>query len=262
MRSQRPRYNGQVGCRRGRLPLRPEPLRSDASLLQLERQVRTAVADGTLEQRPRHCRVPAARRLRSRSDAKQLAKSWAGSFGNSSVAVVGVTLVQASRADTPVLDRLLQLYEYDFSEYGGIDVDATGAFATVDTATIWQPDDHVFLIQVDDKLAGFAFVSRHQSYIGDGRSLLLSEFFVMRKYRRRGIGEHVARRLFDQFPGRWELGTPSRNTAAHAFWRAVLGRYTNGRYKEIAEGCERWQGPIWIFVSSGDRTLAHPPEHF
>ena len=170
-----------------------------------------------------------------------------------------VSLDAATPTDTLVLDRLLQLYEYDFSEYGGVDVDSSGVFPTVDTQTIWGPDDHTFFIRVGGSLAGFALVTGHESYLGNGDTHLLSEFFVMRKYRRRGVGEHAARALFDRFPGRWELGTARGNVAAQAFWRSVLGRYTDDAYREAPDGCDRWEGPIWAFASKADEARHGAP---
>jgi predicted acetyltransferase len=167
---------------------------------------------------------------------------------------MNISLDAATPADTPVLDRLLQLYEYDFSEYGGVDVDPNGLFESVDTKTIWEPHDHVFFIRIDNNLVGFAYVTRHDSYFDQGKTHNLSEFFVMRKYRRRGIGEQVACALFDRFPGRWEFGTLPGNLVAQAFWRRVLGRYTGGTHQEVSEGCERWSGPIWTFEAKPDGT--------
>jgi len=166
------------------------------------------------------------------------------------VAVVDVDLVVATPGDRQVLDRLLQLYEYDFSEYGGIDLDATGVFPTLDTADIWRPDDRVFFIKVDGRLAGFAYVTRHTSYVGEGEATLLGEFFVLRKYRRRGVGERAARTLFERFPGRWELAPARGNDAARAFWRRVIGRYTGGAFRELPDGCPRWDGPVGAFETS------------
>src|SRR5688500_10907744 len=114
-------------------------------------------------------------------------------------------------ADRQVLDRLLQLYEYDYSEHGGVDLGPTGVFETLHTASIWDPHDRVYLIKVDGRLGGFAYVTRHRSYVGEGETTLLSDLFVMRKYRRAGVGERVARTLFDRDPGRWELGTARGN---------------------------------------------------
>ena len=163
------------------------------------------------------------------------------------VGLVDVDLAEAAPADRPVLDRLLQLYEYDFSEYGGIDLDSTGAFETLDTAGVWGPDDRVFFLRVDGRLAGFAYVTRHASYAGDGETTLLAEFFVLRKYRRRGVGERAARAVFDRFPGRWELATARGNEGARVFWRRVIGRYAGGAFVELPDGCARWDGPIWAF---------------
>jgi predicted acetyltransferase len=163
------------------------------------------------------------------------------------VPAVNIAVEAATSDAAPILDRLLHLYEYDFSEIGGIDVDANGLFPTADTAKLWGPHDHVYLIRVDGNVAGFAFVTAHESYIDGGACILLSEFFVLRKYRRRGVGERAARAVFDRFPGRWELSTARQNLAAQAFWRKVLARYTGGAYREVAEGTDRWKGPIWTF---------------
>ncbi len=69
----------------------------------------------------------------------------------------------------------------------------------------------------------------------------------MQKYRRRGVGEYVATRLFDMFPGTWEVGEIASNVNAQAFWRKVIGRYKGGQYQEWTPGLEKWQGPIRIF---------------
>lgn len=79
----------------------------------------------------------------------------------------------------------------------------------------------------------------------------MDEFFVLRKYRRRGVGDHVARALFDGRPGRWELGQLAGSTAARAFWRATLGRYTGGDYRETQLATARWRGPVQSFVAPG-----------
>ena len=175
------------------------------------------------------------------------------------LARMDIAIVPATPADAPVLDRLRQLSAYDFSEYGGTDVDPNGVFGTTDTDNPYgldpdEADPVVFLIRVDGKLGGYAIVTRHDSYLDHGRPHLLSQFFVMRKYRRRGVGEHVARTLFDRFPGRWDVATNPGREPAQTFWRRVIGRYAEGTYREAAEGCERWDGPIWAFESKANGT--------
>ncbi len=166
-----------------------------------------------------------------------------------------IALVPATPADAPVLDQLSQFSAYDFSEYGGIDVDSSGVFLPAgDDETDAEDPVATFLIRGDGHLAGFAVVTRHDSYLDEGRPYLMSQFFVLRKYRRRGVGEHVARTLFDQFPGRWEVATNPGREPAQTFWRHVIRRYTEGAYREAAQGCERWGGPIWAFESKAHET--------
>jgi predicted acetyltransferase len=78
----------------------------------------------------------------------------------------------------------------------------------------------------------------------------MDEFFVMQKYRRQGVGEHVATCLFDRFAGTWEVGEIPNNVNGQAFWRKVIGRYTGGHYEEQMPGAETWPGPIQVFNSA------------
>ena len=170
-----------------------------------------------------------------------------------------VTLMRATRADRPVLDRLLQLYEYDYSEWGGVDVDENGLFPSNDTGAIWRPDYGAYFIKVDGQLAGFAFVTRRPPHVAESDDAgdsdtgeevnVIDEFFVMRKYRRQGVGERVAHTLFDSIPGRWQVDQLAANTRAQAFWRRVIHRYTNGRYREVVLDDDRWRGPVQSFTS-------------
>lgn len=126
-----------------------------------------------------------------------------------------VELVRASVSDKAVLRRFLQLYHYDFSEWNGEDVDEHGEFHHRYLDHYWtDPDSHPFLIRHAGKWAGFALVRTEG--VND-----MSEFFVMRKYRRTGVGREAARQVFALFPGAWQVRQLHRNDAATAFWRAV-----------------------------------------
>jgi len=74
----------------------------------------------------------------------------------------------------------------------------------------------------------------------------LGEFFVMRKYRRQGIGEYAAACVFDLWPGKWEVNQIAAHSASTDFWRKVIGRYTHGQYAE--QGSH--QGPTQLFDNS------------
>jgi predicted acetyltransferase len=58
------------------------------------------------------------------------------------------------------------------------------------------------------------------------------DFFILKKYRRQGIGQYVAYSLFDQFPGEWQVSEIAHNLPAQAFWRKIISRYRNGDFRE------------------------------
>ena len=68
---------------------------------------------------------------------------------------------------------------------------------------------------MDGAWAGLALV-----FTGEPHDI--AEFFVMRKYRRHGVGTHAATRIFEQYPGRWTVREQVVNRAAAAFWRRAI----------------------------------------
>ncbi len=147
----------------------------------------------------------------------------------------------------------MQLYLYDIATIDEWDLGDDGLFGNLETIErFWSATDErrSFLIRVDGKLAGFVLI-RRGSYFGDLEARELSEFFVLRRYRRRGVGERPARMVFETFPGRWEVRELGANVEAHAFWRTIIGRFTGGAFEEIAHANEH--GPGWVqrFVSPG-----------
>jgi predicted acetyltransferase len=129
---------------------------------------------------------------------------------------VDVEVIAAGLGDKPVLRQLLELYRYDFSEFDDADVDEHGVYGYRYLDSYWtEPDRHPLLFLVDGSWAGFALVRA-----GDPHDL--AEFFVMRKYRRRGVGSMLARDLFARFPGAWQVRQMTSNPSATAFWHRAI----------------------------------------
>lgn len=169
-----------------------------------------------------------------------------------------IELLPAPKESASVLAHLLQYYVYDFSEILGTDVADDGRFAFPPLDAYWEDDwRHPFLARVDGALAGFALVHQRSRVTADTSTWDVAEFFVMRKYRRRGVGAILATRVFDSFHGTWEVRQRFANTAATAFWRKVIDVYTSGRFEEIVIDDERWRGPVQRFTS---RTLEAAPD--
>jgi len=157
----------------------------------------------------------------------------------------------------------MELYLYDFSEFDQADIGQLGLYNYPHLEKYWsEPHRHPFFIRVDEHLAGFVLVTRY-NIIGVGYDYwVMAEFFVMRKYRRHGIGQTVAHQIFDRFPGPWQVAQLQENTSAIAFWRKVIDRYTAGKYKEYILQDGRWHGPIQVFYSPPDSGPAEEPQWF
>lgn len=158
-----------------------------------------------------------------------------------------IELQQAGINDKPVLRNLMELYNYDFSEFENSDVDEHGLFGYRYLDHYWTDQDRdAFLIRVDGRLAGFALVRTIHDGPG-GVINSIAEFFVMRKYRRHGVGREVARRIFDLFPGRWRIAQEAGNLPAQAFWRRIISEYTAGDFDEVSTDNEEWRGVVHTF---------------
>jgi predicted acetyltransferase len=159
-----------------------------------------------------------------------------------------------------VCERLLQLYMYDFSEFAGGTAAPDGHFPYHDDfGRRWgRPSFHPYLLLVLDedprdkvtqwRPAGFAFVANFTCFSDhpDPDQWYMDDFFVMRKYRRSGVGTALARFCFDAYRGRWEVGEMPQNKAAQAFWRKLIGDYTGGNFSEVPDA-PSWRGPLQIF---------------
>ncbi|KKI93500.1 acetyltransferase [Bacillus sp. SA1-12] len=158
-----------------------------------------------------------------------------------------IQIENASVGQKTVLRRLLEFYKYDFSEYDPEDVNEYGEYGYKYLDHYWtEPERFPFLIKVNEKFAGFALVRKithetlHKEYY-----FSMAEFFIMKKFRKEGIGKHTAFYLFDLFPGNWEVAEIEENVPAQTFWRKVISEYTKDNYKEIQR--INWKGPIQIF---------------
>jgi predicted acetyltransferase len=161
---------------------------------------------------------------------------------------VVLEIMRAGPDDQERVTALFELYIYEFSEMLAIDVGDGGRFV-VRPLDKWFGDAgcHAFLLRVEGQLAGFAMVEERSHLNGDPSVRDMDQFFVLRKYRRHGVGERAAVWLFGQFPGRWEVREVAKNEAAAAFWRRVIGRYTNERFEERIFDDDRWHGPVQFF---------------
>jgi predicted acetyltransferase len=151
-----------------------------------------------------------------------------------------------------VMRNLLEHYLHDMSEWFHLDTHPDGSFS-YDTSLLWQPDRDVYLVRSDDALAGFAIIGKAGRWLGEGAADVhdVHEFFVLRRYRRDGIGWTVAERLWNQRPGPWLVRVAVANAPAVAFWRAAINGYTGGDFTEEPREANGRQWSYFRFESPG-----------
>ena len=69
-------------------------------------------------------------------------------------------------------------------------------------------------------------------------SLDVAEFFVLRGYRRLGVGRQAAFALWDTVPGQWVVRVAEANRARQWFWTDVVASYAPGAFGEDAPRAE------------------------
>ena len=103
---------------------------------------------------------------------------------------------KAAVQDIPTFCNLWEFYIYDFSEMNDFDVDEYGRYGDPPEHYWTKPHHFPFLIYADEKLAGFMLVRRNEPI------QIISQFFVMLKYRKKGIGRQAAIEAFQMYPGK------------------------------------------------------------
>ena len=137
---------------------------------------------------------------------------------------------RASADDRLPIYRMLELYQHDLSDIWDQELDAHGEYGYA-LDRYWQSANcYPFVATVNAHYAGFALVD-HAVKIGSA-GYWMDQFFILKKYRRTGVGTAVATRVFAALPGQWEVGQMPDNFAAQTFWRSVIAAYTDNNYTE------------------------------
>ncbi|MCB2296193.1 GNAT family N-acetyltransferase [Clostridium tagluense] len=156
-----------------------------------------------------------------------------------------INTVLANNETSNIIKNLYPLYLHDLSEHYGDLPNEYGIYEEETMKTlaeqyevqnIWFEKANVlfpYIIKVDDKPAGFILIAT-APYAPKTSDYYVNEFFLLRPYRGKNIGEIAAKQVFDKFQGRWELYTNHlpKNLKGQKFWRKTVSSYTNNNYDE------------------------------
>ncbi|MEG1042441.1 GNAT family N-acetyltransferase [Pseudomonas sp. NUPR-001] len=134
-----------------------------------------------------------------------------------------VEVLQTSPEQAELIRNLYQFYAYESSDWEQEDVEVDGRFYIHEEHLLryWQePEWSANLILVDGFIAGFLLIEG--SEFADLNALELADLFILKRYRRKGIGRAVASQVLLSGERDWLVRFYDQDETAQAFWRAVL----------------------------------------
>jgi predicted acetyltransferase len=163
-----------------------------------------------------------------------------------------VRLTLASTAENTLLANLLELYIHDLSElFPKIMLGPDGRFGYPSLPLYWSEPErrYPFLIREGAQIAGFALVTRGSPASSDPDVLDMAEFFVLRRFRRSGVGRSAATQLWRSLPGTWVVRVLLANTGALAFWTALTSQFAGDALRELEHPNQPDKWRVFAFES-------------
>ena len=144
-------------------------------------------------------------------------------FTESPMPETTVELIQTGPEEAELIRNLYQYYAYESSDWEQEDVEGDGRFYIHDEhlARYWQdPQWSANLLLVDGYIAGFLLIEG--SEIPGLDALELADLFILKRYRRKGIGRAIATQVLFSGEGTWLVRFYDQDEVSQAFWRTVL----------------------------------------
>jgi predicted acetyltransferase len=136
---------------------------------------------------------------------------------------------QAQIGDKVIIRNLLQLYLYDMTEFEDRDrpLNKSGQYSYRYLDHYWaEKGRHPYLFIVGKEIAGFALVRKVKNHYS------VAEFFVLRKFRRGGLGLRWATEIIQEHPGEWKIDFLNKNEIAEKFWGEVASKVAGDNIEE------------------------------
>ncbi|HEX5236317.1 MAG TPA: GNAT family N-acetyltransferase [Silvibacterium sp.] len=125
-----------------------------------------------------------------------------------------------------VLTNLLELYLHDLSHLHDLQIGLDGRFGYQNLPLYWsRRDRHPFLIKVAGGWAGFVLLKRVPVVATSDTVWDMAEFFLLRRFRGRGIGILAAHAAWRNHPGNWQVRVMQSNAAGLRFWNRAIAEF-------------------------------------
>jgi predicted acetyltransferase len=109
----------------------------------------------------------------------------------------------------------------------------------------WTNADYVpYFILADGEISGFILLDKYFWVLPHEKNNYgVAEIYVKPDFRRKGIARGAMFRIFELYPGNWEIRPLDCSTDAQAFWEHTLEMYARGNYRTTCFG--KYKRPIY-----------------
>ena len=177
--------------------------------------------------------------------------------------------------ETQLVDRMLQLYLHDMAEWFKFNIMDDGRYGDL-LSTHLAANQPVYVARVGGTPAGFALVSTDTDELRnvdddvnaidvdsievgsvevDSIDVDMEEFFLMRAFRHRRIGEAFASQVWADAPGRWVVRVFTGNEPAVPFWRRAVAEYAHSFSEERRMDFANNEKAEWIWFRFDNRLV-------
>lgn len=139
------------------------------------------------------------------------------------IADTTVELIETGPEHATLIANLYQFYAYESSDWEQEDVEVDGRFYIHEEhlARYWEdPQWSANLLLVDGFIAGFLLIEG--SELPGIDALELADLFILKRYRRKGIGRAIATQVLSSGEANWLVRFYDQDEVSQAFWRTVL----------------------------------------
>lgn len=136
---------------------------------------------------------------------------------------VSITIEKIHISQKQHLRNLMSLYLHEISEYNRLNVLDNELIYEFDVMDLYFSKDGLdpFYILKDLKVIGFMLIQSSVSAQSESVDYVIHSMFIMKKYRRQGIGIQSIKSLFEKYPGRYSVSQLVSNQPAVLFWKDV-----------------------------------------
>lgn len=147
--------------------------------------------------------------------------------------------------DIELIRALFESYTWQMKSHFEVeDVSAWLASAN-EYLELYRTDPERKVYGISDNTGVFGFALTDRVYLHNTSGNVIAEFYINPENQNIGNGSLLARYVFSDNPGDWEVCVASKNNDGLQFWHKVIARFTNNNYKN--HHMESYDGTVFCF---------------